>query len=172
MAQRPSARVVEAGCIAHRPCPWKADVVYLACGDWVGHGAKSLWLSIPIGRHVLCRFEKPRCEPVPPGVRLLLRSAFDALRFRVRARLSPAPRMTLTRTASEAVIVAERTGLFWPIRPRACWPARGLFSLKLMAGSGPLPGLAWGNGMISPGHLAILTLPYSRPANRKPIAGD
>jgi hypothetical protein len=26
--------------------------------------------------------------------------------------------------------------------------------------------------MISPIHLAILTLPYSRPANRKPVACD
>jgi hypothetical protein len=128
MAERPSARVVEVGCIPSLPLESGRRVFSVRR---LGRPRRQITLAFNADR-------SPR--PVPFRNRCANRSGqahsgcCGPLSTRCDfafARLSPAPRMTLTRTASEAVIVAERTGLFWPIRPRACWPARGLFLVEI-----------------------------------------
>jgi hypothetical protein len=163
MAQRPSARVA-----VWRPShPSKADVVYLACGAGLGYGAEAPTRAAPLRNPCANRSRQARggcCG------KLSTRSAISRSRAVIAC---SAASMTLTPTPSEAAIAAERTAGFL---------ASSIASLLASAGSSLIANLCWQRasiglgvgegGMISPIHLAILTLPYSRPANRKPVACD
>jgi len=170
MAERPSARVT-----ALRTLPTRERRTF-GGGAGLGYGAERAE-SLSFQRRLAaigCATSEPMCEPVPPSARgAVVRFQRSAI-SRSRAVIAcSAASMTLTRTTSEAAIAAERTVAFLANSIAGLLASARALSLRTYGWQRASIGLGVGErGLISPIHLAILTLPYSRPANRKPVACD